>query len=773
MRVLLTGAAGFLGSHLAERLLKEGCEVIGVDNLSTGQRRNLDRLLAHPGFHFLQADVTRPLEVEGPLDWVLHFASPASPPRYLKLPIATLLVNAEGTRHLLDLALRKGARFFLASTSEVYGDPLVHPQPETYWGNVNPIGPRSIYDEGKRYAEALTTAYHRTHGLSTRIVRVFNSVLADEYLFFFNDGEAHLETAQTYAGRLGLAPGVSREVLVPAFDPSNLRVQLRRATYFIGHPVQQEAYEVRLRYGRIIKVTGDHSLFVRGADGKPVAKPVRELRPGDYVAVPARLPVLERDLEALDLARGFAALDGSPEWLWRWAVRHPSFSDRIEGERERIREIALNQGRFRGPNARNSATSATKRWMRQGLIPLAVLQALGWEVPEEAEFGLYGDANVWLPNRVPVTEDLLWLFGLYLAEGGAYSTRGRHFVTLHSDEAFVRKAKEILEAHFGVRVGYIPPRPRRAPGLYVHSRALHVLFTQVLGLRRRIPSWVYQLPLSRLKHFLEGYHCGDGTHSGKKVGKELVFDTASEEIAYGLVYLLLRFGIVASMGRYESWVGTKKTAAKRYPFYRVTVCALDNFDPLSWDRGVRQSLNARREGDIVWSMVKEVRPCLVTATVYDFSVPGVENFVAGNGVFAHNTYGPFMDPEDGRVVSSFIVQALRGEPLTVFGDGSQTRSFCYVDDLIEGIRRLMEVDYPYPVNLGNPEEYRVLELAQLVKELTGSPSPITFLPLPEDDPKQRRPDITLARRLLGWEPRVPVREGLKRTIAYFREVVEH
>jgi dTDP-glucose 4,6-dehydratase len=309
MRVLLTGAAGFLGSHLAERLLKEGCEVIGVDNLSTGQRRNLDRLLAHPGFHFLQADVTRPLEVEGPLDWVLHFASPASPPRYLKLPIATLLVNAEGTRHLLDLALRKGARFFLASTSEVYGDPLVHPQPETYWGNVNPIGPRSIYDEGKRYAEALTTAYHRAYGVPVRIVRIFNS------------------------------------------------------------------------------------------------------------------------------------------------------------------------------------------------------------------------------------------------------------------------------------------------------------------------------------------------------------------------------------------------------------------------------------------------------------------------------YGPFMDPQDGRVVSNFIVQALKGEPLTVFGDGSQTRSFCYVDDLIEGIRRLMEVDYPYPVNLGNPEEYRVLELAQLVKELTGSSSPITFLPLPEDDPRQRRPDITLARELLSWEPKVPVREGLSRTIAYFKELL--
>lgn len=308
MRVLLTGVAGFLGSHLAERLLGEGHEVVGVDNLSTGQSRNLERLGRYPRFTFLRADASRPLEVEGPLDWVLHFASPASPPRYLRLPIETLLVNAEGTRHLLDLSLRKGARFFLASTSEVYGDPLVHPQPESYWGNVNPVGPRSIYDEGKRYAEALTLAYHRAHGLSVRIVRIFN------------------------------------------------------------------------------------------------------------------------------------------------------------------------------------------------------------------------------------------------------------------------------------------------------------------------------------------------------------------------------------------------------------------------------------------------------------------------------TYGPGMDPEDGRVVSSFIVQALKGEPLTVFGDGSQTRSFCYVDDLVEGIRRLMEVDYPYPVNLGNPEEYRVLDLALLVKELTGSASPIVFRPLPQDDPRQRRPDISLARRLLGWEPGIPLDEGLQRTVTYFREV---
>jgi dTDP-glucose 4,6-dehydratase len=307
MRILLTGAAGFVGSHLAERLLKEGHQVLGVDNFCTGQFRNLERLQAHPGFAFLRADVTRPLEVAGPLDWVLHFASPASPPRYLKLPIETLLVNAEGTRHLLDLARARGAAFFLASTSEVYGDPLVHPQPEGYWGHVNPIGPRSVYDEAKRYAEALTLAYHRTHELPVRIVRIFN------------------------------------------------------------------------------------------------------------------------------------------------------------------------------------------------------------------------------------------------------------------------------------------------------------------------------------------------------------------------------------------------------------------------------------------------------------------------------TYGPAMDPDDGRVVSNFITQALRGEALTVYGDGSQTRSFQYVDDLVEGIVRLMGVDYSEPVNLGNPEEFTMLELAELVRELTGSKAGLEFRPLPQDDPKQRRPDIRLARELLGWEPRVPVREGLRRTITYFKE----
>jgi dTDP-glucose 4,6-dehydratase len=309
MRVVVTGAAGFLGSHLCDRLVAEGFEVVGLDNLITGARGNLAHLAKNSGFRLVEHDVSRPIEIEGTVDAVFHFASPASPADYLKLPIQTLKVGSLGTHNALGLAKAKKARFILASTSEVYGDPQVHPQPESYWGHVNPVGPRGVYDEAKRFAEAMAMAYHRVHGVDIRIVRIFN------------------------------------------------------------------------------------------------------------------------------------------------------------------------------------------------------------------------------------------------------------------------------------------------------------------------------------------------------------------------------------------------------------------------------------------------------------------------------TYGPRMRPNDGRVVSNFIVQALTGKPITVYGDGSQTRSFCYVDDLIDGVMAVFERGDPAPINLGNPVEFTVRELADLVLRLTGSKSPIVFEPLPADDPKQRRPDITRARRLLGWEPKVALEEGLKRTIGYFRELL--
>ena len=247
MRILVTGGAGFLGSHLCDRLLAEGHEVIAMDNFVTGNSRNIAHLETDRRFHFIEHNVTRFIPIEGDLDAVLHFASPASPIDYLELPIQTLKVGSLGTHNALGLALAKGARFLLASTSEVYGDPLVHPQPETYWGNVNPIGPRGVYDEAKRFAEALTMAYQRAHGVPTRIVRIFNTygermrprdgrvvpaligqALAGEPLTVFGDGSQ----TRSFCYVSDLIDGIYRLLMSEEREPVN-----------IGNPVELSVLE--------------------------------------------------------------------------------------------------------------------------------------------------------------------------------------------------------------------------------------------------------------------------------------------------------------------------------------------------------------------------------------------------------------------------------------------------------------------------------------------------------------------------------------------------
>ena len=237
MRVLITGGAGFLGSHLCDRFLAEGHEVIAMDNLITGTTRNIEHLAGRDDFLFIKHDVTDYIYVEGPLDAILHFASPASPIDYLELPIQTLKVGALGTHKALGLAMVKEASFLLASTSEVYGDPLEHPQQEDYWGNVNPIGPRGVYDEAKRFAEALTMAYHRAHGIETRIARIFNTygprmrlddgrvvpnfvgqALRDEPLTVYGDGSQ----TRSFCYVDDLIEGIYRLLLSDEVEPVNV-----------------------------------------------------------------------------------------------------------------------------------------------------------------------------------------------------------------------------------------------------------------------------------------------------------------------------------------------------------------------------------------------------------------------------------------------------------------------------------------------------------------------------------------------------------------------
>ena len=263
VRILVTGGAGFLGSHLCDRLLAEGHEVIAMDNFVTGTAHNIAHLEADRRFHFVEHNVTKFIPIEGDIDAVLHFASPASPIDYLELPIQTLKVGSLGTHNALGLALAKGARFLLASTSEVYGDPLVHPQPETYWGNVNPIGPRGVYDEAKRFAEALTMAYQRAHGVPTRIVRIFNTygermrprdgrvvpaligqALAGEPMTVFGDGSQ----TRSFCYVSDLIDGIYRLLMSEEREPVN-----------IGNPVELSVLEFAKR---IRELTGTSSEIV-------------------------------------------------------------------------------------------------------------------------------------------------------------------------------------------------------------------------------------------------------------------------------------------------------------------------------------------------------------------------------------------------------------------------------------------------------------------------------------------------------------------------------
>jgi dTDP-glucose 4,6-dehydratase len=262
-RILITGAAGFLGSHLCDRFLSEGYVVIGMDNLITGDLKNIQHLFKLPDFEFYHHDVSKFIHVPGHLDYILHFASPASPIDYLKIPIQTLKVGSLGTHNCLGLALSKKARILVASTSEIYGDPLEHPQKETYWGNVNPVGPRGVYDEAKRFQEAMTMAYHTFHGVETRIVRIFNTygprmrlndgralpafigqALRGEDLTVFGDGSQ----TRSFCYVDDLVEGIYRLLLSDCSDPVNL-----------GNPDEITLLEFAQE---ILKLTGAHQQII-------------------------------------------------------------------------------------------------------------------------------------------------------------------------------------------------------------------------------------------------------------------------------------------------------------------------------------------------------------------------------------------------------------------------------------------------------------------------------------------------------------------------------
>ncbi len=776
---VVTGGAGFLGSHLCDYLLEQGHRVICVDNLETGSLENISHIVSGADFAFRYHDVVEPIWIDEPIDFVFHLAALASPVDYLRAPLASLKVGSYGTHHALGLAKWKRARFVITSTSEVYGDPEVHPQPETYWGNVNPIGPRGVYDEAKRYAEALTMTYHLQQGVDTGIARVFNSILADEQILYDDGRELHREPVGVLAARLSLSShpiayrsrGRTTTLLaadelplegfaVPAFAKGGEMIAAPTSA-LIAHPPTGPCFEVRTRYGRSIRVTGDHSIFIEGTHG-PVARPVTELKPGDRVAIAARVRVVERDRAEVDLVDVWCHAEGDP---WKLLIEAPGLGSLAWDQRHDLHGLLVSERRNNGPNWRNGAWTRIIRMRETERLPLPVLRRVAAGVPPDARVRVaHAGRSVSLPARIRLTDNLLWLLGLWVAEGSAHEAPGAAFITLSGQEALLDRAAGIVKEELGLHVIRAERSNERAASLFVHSKLLLRVF-DYLGFdrnRKRIPGWILGLPLNRLKWFIEGYREGDGVHSGVGVGHIHHFATVSDELKDDLIVALARFGLCPSVGRYETTF-RQRTGERRYPFWRLTLKGVTPWSPLEWDDGVEQVLQARRHGDLVWAAVKEVVEVEPTELVYDFSVPGLENFWAGSGILAKNTYGPKMRKNDGRASVNFLNQALAGKPLTVYGDGTQTRSLCYVDDLIRGLHLLAESDEHLPVNLGNPDhEVTMLELAETVIRITGSPSEIVFEALPVDDPRVRRPDISRAAEILGWQPEVDLEEGLRR-----------
>ena len=797
-KALVTGGAGFVGSHLCERLLSEGYRVVCMDNLRTGSLENLAHLEDEPNFEYIDHDVTSHINLPGELDEIYHFASPASPKDFERIPIPILKVGSIGTHNALGLARLKGARFMLASSSEVYGDPLVHPQPEHYRGNVNPIGIRGVYDEAKRYAEALTMAYHRRYKLQTRIVRIFNSILADEQVLYDDGRELRREKVSDLAMRLAsravtagyvstaqcsgpgdlLAGGFSTAIeypvdgyTVPSFAEGG-RLVAASAIALVAHPTEERCFEVRTRYGRSVRVTGHHSIFVEGPDGEPVARFVEEIQKGERVAVARRIQVPERDRTEVSMLDVWEYAEGDS---WDLLVEAPGLGALVWKNRQDLFGLLVSERRNNGPNWRNGAWTKLIRMRETDRVPLPVLRRLDLSMPDDADVRIRSRGrSVSMPAKIRITDELLWLLGLFVAEGCMHESPGKNaFMTISCEEALLDRAEAIVRRELGLHVVRRKAQDGLRPmAIFVYSKLLLRLM-EILGFergRKRIPGWILGLPLGRLKWFIEGYREGDGVHSGKKLASAIrhEFSCADKELKDDLIVAFARFGLLPTVGRYNTTLKSK-TAERLYPFWRLTLCNVSPWSPLEWDQGVIQQLNARVTGDIVWASVTEISEVPATDLVYDFSVPQLENFWAGTGVMAHNTYGPRMREDDGRMIPTFISQALSGSPLTVYGDGSHTRSIQYVDDLIEGVILLMNSSESAPVNIGNPKEYTVLEVARMIIELSGSASEIVREALPEDDPRRRCPEIRRAREVLGWEPHTPASEGLKRTLAWFCE----
>ncbi|MBJ7901369.1 MAG: NAD-dependent epimerase/dehydratase family protein [Cyanobacteria bacterium RI_101] len=640
MRILVTGGAGFIGSHLIDRLMEQGHEVVCLDNFYTGAKRNLAQWRQHPNFELARHDVTEPIRLE--VDQVYHLACPASPVHYQFNPVKTIKTNVLGTLYMLGLAKRVQARFLLASTSEVYGDPTVHPQTEDYRGNVNPIGPRACYDP-----------------------------------------ETEILTEQGWVRFPDLQCGVKVATL-----NSNNQIEYHLPDEYIVQPyIGHLLHFANSKFD--LCVTPNHQMYVRSKTGK-------------LTFLEARSQVYWHSWRVLTGAEFIAE---EQEWF--------DLGDAPPNSKVSIRRIRMDD------------------W----------LEFLGYYISEGC---------VHIRKRVREVNGCDYDVADYNILIAQQNPEGRQIIS----KCLGRLGFKFFDSdHHQFRIC---------------SKQLATIL-QPLGKSgdKYIPREFLKLNQRQSKILLDALILGDGSSRGNRH----TYYTKSEQLANDVQELALRCGYAASVvshavGRdlYRVNIRLAKDAnlvePDVLPFTGKVYCVNVKNHVICVRRNGRASFcgNCYDEG-------KRVAETLAFEYYREHKVD-----IRVARIF--NSYGPRMQEQDGRVVSNFIVQALQGHPLTVYGDGSQTRSFCYVSDLVEGLMRLMNGDYVGPVNLGNPGEYTILELAQKIQARINPAAELIFKPLPEDDPKQRQPDITRAQTYLNWQPTIPLDQGLEWTIADFKARLE-
>ena len=644
MRILITGGAGFIGSHLCERLLNEGNEVICLDNFFTGRKENIYHLMDDRRFELIRHDVTEPIFLE--VDQIYNLACPASPIHYQYNPVKTVKTSVMGAINMLGLAKRVKARIFQASTSEVYGDPLVHPQTEDYFGNVNCLGLRSCYDSE---TEILTEDGWIAFPKLEKGKKV--ATLNEKGVVEFHIPDEYLE--QHFEGDL--------------LRFANLKIDFC--------------------------VTPNHWMYVRSKTDK--------------------LKFLRADEKRC--WHGWKVLTGGV----------------FEGKEIEWFEL--------GKPPRNSKVCVEKIKM----------------------------------------DDWLEFLGYYISEGCVYIRRRVRAVggTDYEVADFnILIAQENIEGRAKIsdclsRLGFKFFDSDHHQFRICSKQLASILKPLGKSGDKYIPREYLQLPVRQSRILLDALILGDGSIRGDSIA----YYSKSKQLADDVQELAIRCGYAASVVLH---------AAGR-ELYRVNIRPAKDANLVEPEKveykGKVYCVNVknhvimvRRNGKAAWcgNCYDEGKRVAETLFMDYHRQNGVDTRI----IRIFNTYGPKMLENDGRVVSNFIVQALRGEDLTVYGDGNQTRSFCYVDDLVEGFIRLMNTeaeDIHLPVNVGNPGEFTMKELAEEVAKAVGKDIKIKHLELPQDDPKQRKPDITRAQKLLGWNPTIPLAEGLKKTVAYFAERMEN